>query len=166
MLRTLIEQTNNRYGESPQLAVAAQIKLKFKLTLAHASTPPAHSLTFALPKFCSRPINHFPRTKLALIDPEYIPKAKPNRLENLQSLVANYIASHRSAQGKDKMKLLTLNFLTRAIKTCKTSPSSFPLHPRDAELEIVEADVNLVFLKNILPRLMWSEIRGIAGEVR
>ncbi|KAJ4301262.1 hypothetical protein N0V90_003353 [Kalmusia sp. IMI 367209] len=63
------------------------------------------------------------------------------------------------------MKLLTLNFVTCAIKTCKTSPASFPLHPRDAELEIVETDINLPFLKNILPRLKWEEIRTIAGEL-
>lgn len=64
------------------------------------------------------------------------------------------------------MKLLTLNFLTCAIKTCKTQASSFPLHPRDVELEIQEADVNLPFLKNILPRLMWEELRTICKEVR
>jgi multifunctional methyltransferase subunit TRM112 len=64
------------------------------------------------------------------------------------------------------MKLLTLNFLTCAIKTCKTNPASFPLHPRDSELEIQEADINLPFLKNILPRLMWEEIRTICKEVR
>jgi multifunctional methyltransferase subunit TRM112 len=64
------------------------------------------------------------------------------------------------------MKLLTLNFLTCAIKTCKTAAASFPLHPRDAELEIIETDMNLQFLKNILPRLMWPEIRTIASEVR
>jgi multifunctional methyltransferase subunit TRM112 len=63
------------------------------------------------------------------------------------------------------MKLLTLNFLTCAIKTCKTQPSSFPLHPRDAELEILETDLNLAFLKNILPRLMWPELRTIAQEL-
>ncbi|KAF1358039.1 Trm112p-domain-containing protein [Lizonia empirigonia] len=63
------------------------------------------------------------------------------------------------------MKLLTLNFLTCAIKTCKTQASSFPLHPRDAELEIQEADVNLPFLKNILPRLMWEELRTICKEL-
>ncbi|KAH7401806.1 hypothetical protein DE146DRAFT_651606 [Phaeosphaeria sp. MPI-PUGE-AT-0046c] len=63
------------------------------------------------------------------------------------------------------MKLLTLNFLTCAIKTCKTNPLSFPLHPRDAELEIQEADLNLPFLKNILPRLMWDEICVIAQEL-
>lgn len=63
------------------------------------------------------------------------------------------------------MKLLTLNFLTCAIKTCKTSTASFPLHPRDAELEIVEAELNLKFLENILPRLMWDELRVVAEEV-
>lgn len=64
------------------------------------------------------------------------------------------------------MKLLTLNFLTCARKTCKTNPASFPLHPRDAELEIQETDLNLPFLKNILPRLMWEEMRVISKEVR
>jgi multifunctional methyltransferase subunit TRM112 len=63
------------------------------------------------------------------------------------------------------MKLLTLNFLTCAIKTCKTQASSFPLHPKDSELEIIEADLNLPFLKNILPRLMWEELRVISKEV-
>ncbi|EMD61956.1 hypothetical protein GGP41_002550 [Bipolaris sorokiniana] len=63
------------------------------------------------------------------------------------------------------MKLLTLNFLTCAIKACKTNPASFPLHPRDAELEIVEADVNLAFLKNILPRILWNELRVICSEL-
>ncbi|RMZ73948.1 Multifunctional methyltransferase subunit trm112 [Pyrenophora seminiperda CCB06] len=67
--------------------------------------------------------------------------------------------------GPARMKLLTLNFLTCAIKTCKTNPASFPLHPRDAELEIVEADVNLPFLKNILPRLMWEQLRAICLEL-
>lgn len=64
------------------------------------------------------------------------------------------------------MKLLTLNFLTCAIKTCKTQSTSFPLHPRDAELEIQESDINLPFLKNILPRLMWDDLRTISKEVR
>ncbi|KAF2474511.1 Trm112p-domain-containing protein [Lindgomyces ingoldianus] len=63
------------------------------------------------------------------------------------------------------MKLLTLNFLTCAIKTCKTSPSSFPLHPQDSELEIVEADINVLFLRNMLPRLMWNELRLIVNEL-
>ena len=79
---------------------------------------------------------------------------------------SNPRAQHTYHTPTATMKLLTLNFLTCAIKSCKTQPSSFPLHPRDAELEIQEADINLPFLKNILPRLMWEEIRVIAREVR
>lgn len=72
---------------------------------------------------------------------------------------------HGPTYRTDTMKLLTLNFLTCAIKTCKTQASSFPLHPKDSELEILEADLNLPFLKNILPRLMWEELRVICKEV-
>ncbi|KAH7131942.1 hypothetical protein B0J11DRAFT_520398 [Dendryphion nanum] len=63
------------------------------------------------------------------------------------------------------MKLLTLNFLTCALKSCKSSPASFPLHPRDAVLEITESEPNIAFLRNILPRLMWEELRGLASEL-
>ncbi|KAF9692645.1 hypothetical protein EKO04_009733 [Ascochyta lentis] len=63
------------------------------------------------------------------------------------------------------MKLLTLNFLTCAVKTCKTQATSFPLHARDAELEIQESDINLPFLRNVLPRLMWEELRTICREL-
>jgi hypothetical protein len=73
---------------------------------------------------------------------------------------------HNSHLRRPKMKLLTLNFLTCSVKTCKTNVASFPLHPRDAELEILEAEINLPFLTNILPRLMWPELRAICGEVR
>ncbi|KAK1074865.1 hypothetical protein LTR12_002425 [Friedmanniomyces endolithicus] len=63
------------------------------------------------------------------------------------------------------MKLLTLNFLTCARKTCKSSPASFPLHPKDAELEQVETDLNPLFLRNILPRLEWEAMRTITTEL-
>ncbi|KAK0945400.1 hypothetical protein LTR29_003005 [Friedmanniomyces endolithicus] len=63
------------------------------------------------------------------------------------------------------MKLLTLNFLTCARKTCKASPASFPLHPKDAELEQVETEMNAVFLRNILPRLEWEAMRSITTEL-
>lgn len=65
-----------------------------------------------------------------------------------------------------KMKLLTLNFLTCARKACKTSAAAFPLHPRDAELEVVETELNLPFISNILPRLDWEALRTLAAEVR
>lgn len=64
-----------------------------------------------------------------------------------------------------KMKLLTANFVTCAVKTCKSSPLSFPLHFRDAELEQRELAYNPVFLANILPRLDWDAIKIVAAEV-
>lgn len=63
------------------------------------------------------------------------------------------------------MKILTLNFLTCARKTCKTSPAAFPLHPRDAELEIVEMEFNPLFIRNILPRVEWDALKGLCTEV-
>lgn len=65
-----------------------------------------------------------------------------------------------------RMKLLTLNFLTCARRDCKVSPDAFPLHPREAELEIVETEINPKFLVNILPRVEWEALRKICEEVR
>lgn len=64
------------------------------------------------------------------------------------------------------MKLLTLNFLTCARKTCKTTNNAFPLHPKEAELEQIEIDMNPLFIKNMLPRLDWEAMRGLTQEVR
>ncbi|KAK5693506.1 hypothetical protein LTR97_010075 [Elasticomyces elasticus] len=63
------------------------------------------------------------------------------------------------------MKLLTLNFLTCARKTCKSTPASFPLHPKEAELEQVETDMNALFLKNILPRIDWEAMKTLTTEL-
>lgn len=63
------------------------------------------------------------------------------------------------------MKLLTLNFLTCARKACKPHASSFPLHPKNAELEIVEADINTQLIVNILPRLDWPALVGLCTEI-
>ncbi|THY61950.1 hypothetical protein D6C97_03348 [Aureobasidium pullulans] len=63
------------------------------------------------------------------------------------------------------MKLLTLNFLTCARKACKQEPAAFPLHPRDAELERVEMELNPEFLVNVLPRLEWKAIRSLGDEL-
>lgn len=63
------------------------------------------------------------------------------------------------------MKLLTLNFLTCAIKTCKPLPQAFPLHIKDAELEAVELDYNPLFLRNVLSRIEWPAMRAVLGEV-
>jgi multifunctional methyltransferase subunit TRM112 len=63
------------------------------------------------------------------------------------------------------MKLLTLNFLTCARKACKPHPTAFPLHPKDAELEIIEIDFNPLFLHNILPRLEWQALKTMCNEL-
>ena len=64
------------------------------------------------------------------------------------------------------MKLLTLNFLCCARKTCKTNPAAFPLHPKDAELEQVEAEINPLLIQNMLPRINWEALKTISQEVR
>lgn len=63
------------------------------------------------------------------------------------------------------MKLLTLNFLTCAVKSCKSTSASFPLHPKDCELvsDTLKSDPKLLF--NILPRLDWSALSTTASEV-
>jgi len=64
------------------------------------------------------------------------------------------------------MKILTLNFLTCAIKSCKPQPAAFPLHVRDAELELVEMPYNPEFVRNMLGRIEWPALRTVAAEVR
>lgn len=63
------------------------------------------------------------------------------------------------------MKILTVNFLTCAVKACKTSSLSFPLHFKDAELEQSDIEYNASFLRNILPRIDWEAFKITANEV-
>ncbi|KAH8596992.1 adoMet-dependent tRNA methyltransferase-like protein complex subunit Trm112 [Bisporella sp. PMI_857] len=63
------------------------------------------------------------------------------------------------------MKLLTLNFLTCAVKTCKSSSASFPLHPKNCELVSDTLAPNPKLLANILPRLDWAALSTIALEL-
>lgn len=63
------------------------------------------------------------------------------------------------------MKILTTNFLTCAVKTCKTSPASFPLHFKDATLERTEIEYNPLFLRNVLPRVNWEALTTTASEL-
>lgn len=63
------------------------------------------------------------------------------------------------------MKILSLNFLTCAVKTCKSSAASYPLHPKDAELVQDETELNPQMLVNVLPRLDWAALRTTATEV-
>ncbi|MCJ1441687.1 MAG: hypothetical protein MMC23_002178 [Stictis urceolatum] len=64
------------------------------------------------------------------------------------------------------MKILTANFVTCAVKACKSSPESFPLHFRDAELEQTDMEFNPTFLRNILPRIEWDALRTTAEETK
>lgn len=66
---------------------------------------------------------------------------------------------------KANMKVLSMNFLTCAVKTCKSSSASFPLHPKDAELAQDEVEVNPQFLINVLPRLDWAALKTTSTEV-
>lgn len=63
------------------------------------------------------------------------------------------------------MKLLTTNFLTCAVKTCKSSSQSYPLHFRDAQLEQNPQAFNALFIRNILPRLDWTALTTTANEL-
>ncbi|KAJ5550710.1 AdoMet-dependent tRNA methyltransferase complex subunit [Penicillium sp. DV-2018c] len=64
------------------------------------------------------------------------------------------------------MKVLTANFVTCAVKECKTSPASFPLHFHDAELEQEELEFQPEFIRNILPRIDWPALCTTANEMR
>ena len=63
------------------------------------------------------------------------------------------------------MKILTVNFLTCAVKACKSSASAFPLHFKDAELVQQEIDFHPAFVRNVLVRVDWEGLRVTAGEV-
>ncbi|RAH46428.1 RNA methylation protein TRM112 [Aspergillus brunneoviolaceus CBS 621.78] len=63
------------------------------------------------------------------------------------------------------MKLLTANFLTCAVKGCKAAASSYPLHFKDAELELQEVDFQPEFIHNIIPRIDWEGLRVMANEL-
>ena len=54
------------------------------------------------------------------------------------------------------MKLLISNFLTCAVKTCKPSPASYPLHFRDAVLEHTDIQFDPAFIANMIPRVRWD----------
>ena len=63
------------------------------------------------------------------------------------------------------MKVLSLNFLTCAVKSCKSSSKSHPLHPKDAELVQDELELNPDMIVNVLPRLDWNALRTTSSEV-
>jgi multifunctional methyltransferase subunit TRM112 len=63
------------------------------------------------------------------------------------------------------MKLLTLNFLTCAIKPCKSTTASFPLHTKECTLEKTDIDFQPAFMRNILPRIDYSAMQSVCAEL-
>ncbi|TVY16413.1 Multifunctional methyltransferase subunit trm112 [Lachnellula arida] len=63
------------------------------------------------------------------------------------------------------MKVLTLNFLTCAVKACKSSSASFPLHPKDCELVSDTIEANPALIYNVLPRVDWAALITTASEL-
>ncbi|KAH7408964.1 hypothetical protein BKA64DRAFT_384928 [Cadophora sp. MPI-SDFR-AT-0126] len=63
------------------------------------------------------------------------------------------------------MKVLTLNFLTCAVKACKSTSASFPLHPKDCELVSDSIEPNPKLLTNVLPRVDWNALIITAAEL-
>ncbi|KAK3181076.1 type I protein arginine N-methyltransferase Rmt1 [Lecanicillium sp. MT-2017a] len=63
------------------------------------------------------------------------------------------------------MKVLSLNFVNCAAKACKSTSSSFPLHPKDAELVQDEIELNPDMLINVLPRIDWPALRTTSSEL-
>ncbi|PQE26072.1 hypothetical protein CJF32_00001608 [Rutstroemia sp. NJR-2017a WRK4] len=63
------------------------------------------------------------------------------------------------------MKVLTLNFLTCAVKACKSTSASFPLHPKECSLVSNDIPINPTLLLNILPRIDWNALITISSEL-
>jgi multifunctional methyltransferase subunit TRM112 len=63
------------------------------------------------------------------------------------------------------MKVLTLNFLTCAVKACKSTSASFPLHPKECELVSETIELNPKLIYNVLPRVDWAALTVTAAEV-
>lgn len=63
------------------------------------------------------------------------------------------------------MKILSLNFLTCAVKACKTSPNSYPLHPKDAELVQDELELKPEMIISVLPRIDWEALKSTCSEL-
>ena len=63
------------------------------------------------------------------------------------------------------MKVITVNFMTCAVKGRKALPASFPLHFHDAELELQELDFEAEFIRNVIPRIDWGALQITANEV-
>lgn len=63
------------------------------------------------------------------------------------------------------MRLLTHNLLACHAKGCGASSNNFPLHLRNVQLELIDAEYNDVFLKGFLPKLHWPALVFAAQQL-
>lgn len=63
------------------------------------------------------------------------------------------------------MKFLTTNFVRCAIKTCQSSPDSFPLRFEECQLAQEELEYNPEFICHMLERLNWEAILQVAHDL-
>lgn len=63
------------------------------------------------------------------------------------------------------MKILTTLFLNCPIKSCRSSPSSYPLNFKSCTLEKIPVDYNPLLLRNLLPRLNLDALETIVMQL-
>ncbi|CAO3590094.1 unnamed protein product [Absidia cylindrospora] len=61
------------------------------------------------------------------------------------------------------MRLITHNMLQCHVKDCNTN--NFPLRFENAEVELIEAEYNPLFLVNMLPKLDWEALCSTAVQL-
>jgi multifunctional methyltransferase subunit TRM112 len=61
------------------------------------------------------------------------------------------------------VRLITHNLLSCHVKGCDTN--NFPLHFKNVELEIKEAEYNPDFIQGFVSKLDWNALVGTAKEV-
>lgn len=107
------------------------------------------------------------REMLTNVHPKRGPEEKRKRKKKKQasSGVHQRRANPRLTSPTVAMKVLTLNFMTCAVKACKGTAASYPLHPKDVELVQDEIEMNPDMLLNLLPRLDWAALKTTSTEV-
>lgn len=63
------------------------------------------------------------------------------------------------------MKLLTTNFLTCAVKSCRGTAEAYPLQFDESELEVIEIPFNPLFITNIMPRIEWPALLQVCAQL-
>jgi len=96
------------------------------------------------------------------------PPSQPTSFTTTTSMIPHHVYLIQPPQSRPLltiMKILTTNYLTCALRACKSHPNSFPLHFRDAELQQDSLPFNAAFITNILPRIDWPALLTTAAEL-